>query len=112
MLEIAIVLIVGFGLGYGVREWGPAAAARPSIHPVCADGAKQRDGDVPVGDRLRVAIWQSTCIVAASSVAGANITNHRIAAHSETTPGVRNAERCFFIDSYLRQRGPFPELGS
>jgi len=23
-----------------------------------ADGAKQRDGDVPFGDRLRVAIWQ------------------------------------------------------
>ena len=68
-----------------------------------ADGAKQRDGDVPFGDRLRVAIWQSTCIVAVSSVAGANITNHRIAAHSETTPGVRNAERCFFSDSYFRR---------
>jgi hypothetical protein len=30
-----------------------------------------------------------------SSVAGANITNHRILAQSETTPGVRNAGRVF-----------------
>jgi hypothetical protein len=33
MLEIAIALIVGFALGYGVREWVPA------------DDAKRRDTD-------------------------------------------------------------------
>jgi hypothetical protein len=33
MLEIAIALIVGFALGYGVREWVPA------------DDAKRRDSD-------------------------------------------------------------------
>jgi hypothetical protein len=49
-----------------------------------------------------------------SLVAGANITNHRIPAHSETTPGVRNAGRSFFqrFLSPALQRGPFPELGS
>ena len=36
MLEIAIALIVGFALGYGVREWVPA------------DGANWRDSDVPL----------------------------------------------------------------
>ena len=66
--------------------------------------APLKRGYVPFGAAaLRVAIWQSTCIVAVSSVAGANITNHRIPAHSETTPGVRNAGRCFFSDSYLRR---------
>ena len=39
MLETAIVLIVGFGLGYGVREW------------FRADGGKRRGSDEPFGAR-------------------------------------------------------------
>jgi len=87
MLEIAIILIVGFALGYGVREWilRRRRQAEPSGSP----------------------FGQSTCMVAVSSVAGAKITNHRIPAHSE--------RRALFFQRFLfpaLQRGPFPELGS
>jgi len=88
MLEIAIALIVGFGLGYGGREWVSRRRRQAERRGRALWGP-------PPGRHLAVDLY--------CSGAGANITNHRIAAHSETTPGVRNAERCFFSDSYFRR---------
>ena len=97
MLEIAIILIVGFALGYGAREWVSRRRRQAERQRRALGGAAT----------LRVAIWQSTCMVAVSSVAGAKITNHRIPAHSE--------RRALVFQRFLfpaLQRGPFPEHGS
>ena len=97
MLEIAIILIVGFALGYGVREW---------VSRRRHQAERQRralGGQLPSGSPF----GQSTCMVAVSSVAGAKITNHRIPAHSE--------RRALVFQRFLfpaLQRGPFPEHGS
>jgi len=115
MLEIAIVLIVGFGLGYGVREWGPAAAARPSILAVCADGAKQRDGDVPFGDRRHPGRHLAVDLYS-SGVIGGRRQYHKSSHSGAFRDNARRPEcRALFFQRFLSpalQRGPFPELGS